>query len=223
MKFKLLYLLLIWAFVSFGQTDSSIYITSLGKFKCTQNFKGQYVDTSGIIIPVSVIEVYNEKTKSFDEVREEGWKGVELPLMPDGELTEYSIYFAKRNDTINYLDPNKTSKQKISVIDHYTYLNVHDSIFSNAFISLLNNKLTVVCNNKNQKVISYDFQMLYSNGYGFSKEIKENKIISNKEIKKHIRGHTIIYVGINNINIKNTKGKLVTISEGYGWKIINSN
>lgn len=222
MKFRLLSLILIWTFVSIGQTDSSIYITTLGKFKCTPNYKGQYIATSEGIVPVSVLMVYNENTKTYDEVREEGWKGVESTLVPDGELTEFSIYFPKRADSINMvIYPDKTFEQRIEFVDHYTYFNVHDSIFSTALDSLLNNELTVVSNNKNQKILNYDLQILYADGYRFFKKIKKNKIIFDKEIKKHIRGHKIIYIGIYNINIKNTKGKLVSISDGYGWKIIN--
>lgn len=209
-------------FAVFGQGNTKIYTIQLGNFKCKPEFQAQQIDTSGPIVPASLVWLEPDK-KPLKTSKADAWRAVERTLIPNGNLTELPIYFPKRADTIMYEFPGKKPVQKIQYVDHYTFLNVHDSIPAASLDSLLNGELKCLDNRVTHKIVHYDLQFLYADGKQFIKEMKKTSPLSDVEIRKNAKAGKIIYVGIFNIDIKTSRNKIVSISEGFGWKIIHNN
>lgn len=206
---KILLLILFYQ-TSFGQIVPEIFSCFVGKYHCKPDF---------ILITPDTNQISKTHLTTIDKnTSEESSKPF---LLQNGQFNEIDIFFKPKLDTV-IVDYGNYTENKVIKIDHYSFINVQDSLSHSEINAFFNNELFVRKNNVKQKIVSYCLQILFSDGTQIIKDCKNSKIFKNDSVKKILNTQKeIIYIGISSIELATIRKMHLSIFEGYGWKILN--
>lgn len=176
-----------------GQKPNEIYSVSVGDFKCSPDFFESKLNSNGLLSPTD-----------------------------ESKLTDNPpIKFPPRSDTVLFMDSEHTKPyEKIKLIDSYDFYASIDSILTKQVDSLIKSPITITCNGKELKLISYEIELVYKDGRRKIIPSKNKHLMDNKDFSEATKVQKdLLYIGIFEIVFKKKRRQRLTIYSGFGWKI----
>ncbi len=208
----------------YAQQTPEVYSVKIGKYKCEPNYYKHVEDASQIQSGKIYRELVLQPDSTFKEVEiPNDTNQISLYMVEWSKVNPSAfIFFPKRIDTIFYEKDGKKIIDEITSRKSYGCDCPVDSIFSDEIDKLINGVITIENKSKKQKLIEYNFVVLYVDGeLKQSLHLKEDKIASNTEVLHLIKGNKkVVYFGIFDITFTNDTRKTYNIYEGYSWRIL---